>query len=142
MSELQAEVTRMGAEAVKMLKARSGSTPDFSEASLVAVEEALDEACEYFPSLQDDQARKLVQWFGCYILEVGRMQFGGTYQWYEKREQPVLIVGEPQFHVALITWDRVKSRLTGDKGDNIPFFFDGFAERVRRAEVGDRALYV
>jgi hypothetical protein len=54
----------------------------------------------------------------------------------------VLIVGEPLFHVAMITFDKVRGRLSGDASDNIPFFYDGFAERARKAEPGMRAFYV
>ena len=42
----------------------------------------------------------------------------------------------------MITWDKVRGRLGGDEADNLPFFYDGFAERVRRAAPGIRALYV
>jgi hypothetical protein len=141
-SEIQNEVARMAVEAVTIVRDRTGIAIDFSEASLISVEETLEEASGHFASLSTDQATKLVQWFGCYILEVGRRQFGGEYLWHDQRDQPVLVVGEPQFHVAMITWDRVRGRVLGDKGDNIPFFFDGFAERARRAQPGDRALFV
>jgi hypothetical protein len=141
-SELQQEVIRMSAEAVAIVRDRTGEVIDFSEKSLVSVEDTLEEASGYFAGLSEEQAQKLVQWFGCYILEVGRKQFGGEYLWHTQRDQPVLVVGEPQFHVAMITWDRVRGRVLGDKGDNIPFFFDGFAERARRAQPGDRALFV
>jgi len=52
------------------------------------------------------------------------------------------VVGEPEFHVAMITWDKVKGRLSGDTADNVPFFFEGFARRAQNAEAGTRALYV
>ena len=54
----------------------------------------------------------------------------------------MLVVGEPAFRVAMIARDKVRGRLSGDRGDNLPFFYQGFAERVRRAEPGDDALYV
>jgi hypothetical protein len=142
MSDLQQEVARMAAEAVAIVRDRTGATIDFSEASLSSVEEALEEASGYFAGLNTDQATKLIQWFGCYVLEVGRKQFGGEYLWHDKRDQPVLVIGEPKFHVAIITWNRVRGRVLGDKGDNIPFFFEGFAERAKRAKPGDRALFV
>lgn len=142
MSELNQEVARMAAEAVTIVRDRTGVTIDFSETSLSSVEETLEEASGHFTGLNADQATKLVQWFGCYILEVGRKQFGGEYLWHTQRDQPVLVVGEPKSHVAMIAWDRVRGRVSGDKGDNIPFFFAGFAERARRAEAGDRALFV
>ena len=132
----------MAAEAVVIVRDRTGETIDFSPNSLAKVEETLEEASGYFAGLSEDQAIKLVQWFGCYILEVGRKQFGGEYLWHTQRDQPVLVVGEPAFHVAMIAWDRVRGRVSGDKGDNIPFFYDGFAERAKRAQPGDRALFV
>ena len=52
------------------------------------------------------------------------------------------MVGEPAFRVALLAWDRVRGRLSGDAAANIPFFYAGFAERARRAEPGADALYV
>jgi hypothetical protein len=42
----------------------------------------------------------------------------------------------------MITWDKVKGRLSGDPADNLPFFFEGFAQRAQNAEAGTRALYV
>ena len=141
MSEIEAEVRRMADEAVSVVKDRTGKAPDFSEQSLAVIEETLDEASRYFADLPEDQAIKLVQYFGCYLLEVARRQFGGSYLWHQQRDQPVLVVGEPKFHVAIITWDKVRGRLSGDRADNISFFFDGFAQRVRRAEPGVRALY-
>jgi hypothetical protein len=142
MSGLEDEIGLMAEEAVRVVKDRTGETLDFSEGSLGIVEETLDEASHYFADLPNEEASKLVHWFGCYLLEVGRRNYGGVYLWYEQREQPVLVVGEPEFHVAMITWDKVKGRLSGDTADNVPFFFEGFARRAQNAEAGTRALYV
>ena len=38
--------------------------------------------------------------------------------------------------------DKVRGRLSGDKGDNIPFFYAGFSDRARTAEKGINALYM
>jgi hypothetical protein len=142
MNDLETEVARMAREAVLVVRDRTGETLDYSEANLSVIEETLEEASHYFVGLPEDQARMLVQWFGCYILEVGRRTFGGAYRWYEERDQPVLVVGEPSFHVAMITWDKVRGRLQGDKSDNVRFFFEGFAQSVRRASAGTHVLYV
>ena len=142
MNDIGAEVARLAGEAVLMVKDRTGEAPDFSEQSLGVIEDTLDEASKYFAALSEDQALQLVQYFGCYLLEVARHQFGGSYLWHEQRDQPVLVVGEPKFHMAIITWDKVRGRLSGDKADNVSFFLDGFAQGVRRAEPGARALYV
>jgi hypothetical protein len=115
---------------------------DFSEASLSVVEEMVEEAAAFFEEMRPQQRDILAQDFGCYILEVARREFGERYAWFEQREQPVLVVGEPAFRVALMTWDKVRGRLSGDPADNIPFFYTGFAERVRCAEPGIDVLYV
>ena len=132
----------MAEETVDLARSRNGASLDYSEASLELVEELLDEASEFFPDFSESQARIIVQRFGCYLLEVARRAFGGDYFWTDDHEQPILVVGEPDFHAAIITWDKVRGRLNGDTGDNIPFFFKGFAHHVRTAKPGSRALYV
>lgn len=47
-----------------------------------------------------------------------------------------------EWTVAIIAWDKVRGRVGGDEGDNIPFFYPGFADRARKAKPGDDALYV
>ncbi|WCN00032.1 hypothetical protein M5C96_11870 [Acidovorax sp. GBBC 1281] len=54
----------------------------------------------------------------------------------------MLIVGEPQFHVSMMTFDKVRGRLSGDTSDSIPFFYAGFLDCARSAEPGVRATYV
>lgn len=142
MDELVVQIARSAEKAVAMSKGRGDRELDYSEASLAVVEEMIAEAGQWFSEMTPGQVTTLVQDFGCYILEVGRCEFGGRYQWHEGRDQPVLVVGEPSCRVAMIAWDKVRGRLGGDEGDNIPFFFAGFAERARRAEPGTDALYV
>jgi hypothetical protein len=36
----------------------------------------------------------------------------------------------------------ISERLKGDPAENIPFFYDGFAQRAKAAKPGDRVLYV
>jgi hypothetical protein len=115
---------------------------DYSEPSLAILDQMAEEVAGYFEDMTTNQRETASQQFGCYILEVGRRQFGGRYAWFEQRNQPVLIVGEPAFRVAMIAWDKALGRLSGDAADDIPFFYTGFAERVRCAEPGTDALYV
>jgi hypothetical protein len=140
--ELTRQIVDAAKQAVALCESRPGGELDFTEASLSVVEEMLAEAAEHTAHLTRDQLTGLAQQFGSYILEVGRREFGGRYLWYDEREQPVLVVGEPEFRIAIIAWDKVRGRVGGDVGDNIPFFYSGFAERARRAKAGDDALYV
>lgn len=128
--------------AVDQLRDRSGDSLDYSESSMSMVEEILAEASEFIDQMPEDQIDALVQILGSYILEAGRREFGGKYYWHNERDQPVLVVGEPDYRVAMLTFDKVRGRLSGDEGDNISFFYQGFAERARKAEPGCDVLYV
>lgn len=142
MTDVQDEIARAAENAVELCTSRGQGVLDYSEASLVVVEEMLAEAADWVAELTPDQLTTLVQDFGCYILEVGRREFGGRYLWHDGRDQPVLVVGEPAFRVAMLTWDKVRGRLKGDEGDNIPFHYAGFAGRARQGKPGDDVLYV
>jgi len=115
---------------------------DYSEGSLSVVEEMLAEAAGFVDGMTGEQVRNIAQQMGCYVLEVGRRAHGGRYVWHEGRDAPVLLVGEPDFRVAMLAWDKTEGRLRGDEADNIPFFYAGFAGRVRSASPGTDALYV
>jgi hypothetical protein len=124
------------------LQARAGGRLDYSIASLAAVDEMLVEVSEYVVDLDEAVVTGLVQQLGCYVLEVGRKAFGGEYFWHDEGEQPILVVGEPAAHVAMMTWSKVVGRLTGDVEDDIPFFFNGFAEKAAQPEPGSNVLFL
>lgn len=126
--------------AVKQLQERVSRLLDYTPESLEAVESILAGASAQVLTPASKEA--LIELLGCYILEVGFRQHGGRFSWYEERKQPVLVVGEPEFHVAMIAFDKVRGRLSGDVGDNIPFFYQGFSDRAKEGRPGTRALYV
>ncbi len=142
MNAILEEVTTGADRAVTSLQARAGGRLDFSVASLAAIDEMLVEVSGYASELDEAVVTGLVQQLGCYVLEVGRRAFGGEYFWHDEGEQPILVVGEPAAHVALMTWSKVVGRLTGDAGDDIVFFFNGFAEKAARPEPGANLLFL
>lgn len=139
---LEDQIHEKAALTVKQLQERARGTLDYSVASLEMIEEILDEASHYRAELQPDDIETLVSLVGSYILEVGYRQNGGSFAWNTERNQPVLVVGEPRFHVAMMTFDKVKGRLSGDKSDNIPFFYQGFLMHIKMAKHGTRVLVV
>jgi hypothetical protein len=141
MDDLVQQVVEKAERACAQLKERSDDSMDYTEASLSIVEDMLMEASQYVSEMDDGQVGALVQLLGSYVLEVGRREFGGTYLWHDKRQQPVLVVGEPSCKIAILTFDKVRGRLSGDTADNIPFFYAGFATCARRAEPGIDILY-
>jgi hypothetical protein len=142
MKQLAQQVVDKAERAVDQLRDRSNDTLDYSESSLAVVEEMLAEATEFVEESPAEQIEALVKMLGSYVLEVGRREFGGTYYWHEGRDQPVLVVGEPDYKIAILAFDKVRGRLSGDEEDSIPFFYQGFAERARSAEPGADVLYV
>ena len=136
------EVTTAAERAVTSLQARAGGRLDYSVASLAAVDEMLAEVSAYVADLDEAVVTGLVQRLGCYVLEVGRRAYGGTYFWHDEGEQPILVVGEPEAHVALMTWSKVVGRLTGDVGDDIVYFFAGFAQKAAAPEAGSNVLFL
>jgi hypothetical protein len=140
--DLTAEVQRLATSIIDTCQDRVHGRLDYSKDSLDAVEELLHEASNFVDSMSDKQIASLAREFGCYILEVARRAWGGRYLWHPDRDAPVLVVGEPEFRVAMLTWVKTESRLRGDKADNIPFFYAGFAGRVRAATDGVDVLYV
>jgi hypothetical protein len=142
MNAILEEVATAAERAVVSLQARAGARLDYSIASLAAVDEMLVEVSEYVVDLDEAVVTGLVQQLGCYVLEVGRKAFGGEYFWHDEGEQPILVVGEPAAHVAMMTWSKVVGRLTGDVEDDIPFFFNGFAEKAAQPEPGSNVLFL
>jgi hypothetical protein len=142
MNAIFEEVTAAAERAIVSLQARAGGRLDYSIASLEAVDEMLAEVSGYVADLDETVVTGLVQQLGCYVLEVGRRAFGGEYFWHDEGEQPILVVGEPEAHVALMSWSKVVGRLTGDVGDDIPFFFNGFAEKAAHPEPGSNVLFL
>jgi len=142
MNAILDEVSATAERAVTSLQQRAGGRLDYSIASVEVVDEMLVEVSEYVADLDETVVTGLVQQLGCYVLEVGRRAFGGDYFWHDEGEQPILVVGEPEAHVALMTWSKVVGRLTGDVGDDIAFFFNGFAEKAARPEPGTNVLFL
>ena len=142
MSDLAQDIATSAEDAVAAGEYVSGDRLDYSEASLAAVQATLAEAAGWDGELSPEQHQNFARSFGCYVLEVARRAQGGRYYWFDQRDAPVLVVGEPVFRVALLTWDKVRGRLAGDTSCDILFLYTGFAERVRRAEPGTNALYV
>jgi hypothetical protein len=142
MNAILEEVTRAAERAIVSLQVRAGGRLDYSIASLEAVDEMLAEVSGYVAELDEAVVTGLVQQLGCYVLEVGRRAFGGEYFWHDEGEQPILVVGGPAAHVALMTWSKVVGRLTGDVGDDIPFFFNGFVAKAEHPEPGSDVLFL
>lgn len=136
------DVVGAAKRAVDLLQDRANGGLNFSELSLSIVEDMLAEASAQVDDMAESQIASLVELLGCYVLEVARMKYGGQYAWIDPERGPVLILGEPDTHIAIATWTKVRGRLNGDAGDNIPFFYQGFSEMASALPLGKRVLFI
>jgi hypothetical protein len=136
------DLRQLAERAVSSFRDRSRDRLDFSEDSLDVVEEILAEASAYHAQLSQHVIAGIVQELGSYVLFVALQKYGGRFLWLDSTEEPVLVAGEPDRHIALTAWSKVRGRLQGDTGDHIPFFYRGFAERMSNAPIGTHVLLV
>ncbi|MEZ5943097.1 MAG: hypothetical protein R3C18_17020 [Planctomycetaceae bacterium] len=142
MDDLQIQISEKAESAIEQFRTRSGDALDYSESSLDVVEEILAEASSYRHELPADQVNAITHLLGAYILEVGRRSFGGKYYWHDERDQPVLVVEERDYRIAMLVFDKIRGRLSGDEADNIPFFYRGFAAKAEAPQAGMDILFV
>ncbi|MBO9617579.1 MAG: hypothetical protein J7539_00980 [Niabella sp.] len=105
---------------------------DFSVESLTALEQLLEDASGFYTEMSPEQQRKIIEGAGAYIFEVARKSVGGTYYWYQKLGQPLLVTGQPRFETAILAFKQVRQRLENGKDDNIPVYFESYLEGVRQ----------
>jgi len=138
---LTQQMINLAAEGVDFFEVRFDGF-DYTQASLVVVEELLHEASDFYENMSAERQDQIVEQVGAYIFEVARRNFGGRYFWYDAGDQPILLTGLPVFEISLLAYDKVRGRLKNGPEDSIPFFFEGYAERVRQAKPGDKAMIV
>ena len=115
---------------------------DFSIRSLEEVDELLEEMSDYI--IEDDVMYNMYTMIGSYVFETARRNCGGRYYWMQDEEQPILVVGEPDFSVAIKAWEKVRERLENGEEDNIPFYIEGFIAHVEKGKLkkGYKAIVV
>ncbi|MGA0601494.1 hypothetical protein ACO2Q3_12395 [Caulobacter sp. KR2-114] len=140
-ADYQAQARRLAELAAEAARQRPNSVLNFTPESLRIVDDMLAEAAAHAPPLTDERKREVVQAFGCYVLEVARREFGGAYQWSDGDRGPMLVVGDPDFQISLVTWPRIAKRLGGDPAASLSAVYQGFADRARAAAPGDKAAF-
>lgn len=142
MSEILNSIQEEAENCVSRFSKRYDDGLDYSINSLELIDEILDDASDYAEEMAEGQLIWLQTAVGAYILEVARRKYGGQYYWYKKLEQVILVTGQPNFEISILTAEKVMARLKNGTEDNIPFFFQGYAERVESAKPGDKAIYI
>lgn len=105
---------------------------DFSIQSLKLVDDLLGEVRDFID--EEDALYNIYTMVGSYIFEIVRGNFGGNYYWLQKESQPMLVIGEPDYSVTFMAWEKVKGHILKGAEDNIPFYIDGVIQQIERGK--------
>lgn len=140
--EFISKATTNAEKIVRAFNSKYDGAFDYSIRSL----NVLDSLIEDFSDFADLSDEEIIEDFcaqaGSYILEVARRSYGGVYFWEDALKQPMLKTGLPEFEISILTFEKVKNRIVNGDEDNIPYFFKGYSECVRRAEKGNVVTFV
>lgn len=117
---------------------------DFSIGSLMQVDTVLKNAGEMLSYQQDAVIENSAYAMGCYIFEVARRIYGGNYYWHEKLNQPILVIGEPDFAVSCLAVEKAKDRILNSMEEHLIFYFKCIDQHIQkgRKHKGYKALVV
>lgn len=139
--EFISKATSNAEKIVRAFNSKYDGAFDYSIRSL----NVLDSLIEDFSDFADVSDEEIIEDFcaqaGSYILEVARRNYGGVYFWEDNLKQPMLKTGLPEFEISILTFEKVKNRIVNGDEDNIPYFFKGYSECVRKAEKGKTVTF-
>ncbi|MWN32919.1 MULTISPECIES: hypothetical protein [unclassified Gilliamella] len=141
-NELYQEIEAWAQNAILNSPTWSINQLDYSEKSITVVEMIISELAEKNFSISEEQLNMISQEYGCYLLLTAHKLYGGEFYWNEEFEQPMLICCEPDAMIVLMTWNKVKGRLVGDKADHIAYFLDEFGKATFQPEKGKHVVYL
>ena len=107
---------------------------DYSVQSLTELDYLLGELKSWV-DLSDDERNGIITNAASYILWVAKQQYNSIFYWSEKHAQPVLVIGEPDYRIALIAQDKVLNRIE-KKDSDIRTFYNKLKDRVQTATRG------
>lgn len=140
--EFISKATASAEKIVRAFNTKYDGAFDYSIRSL----NVLDSLIEDFSDFADLSDEEIIEDFcaqaGSYILEVARRTYGGVYFWEDNLKQPMLKTGLPEFEISILTFEKVKNRIVNGYEDNIPYFFKGYSECIRKAEKGNIVTFV
>ncbi|MDF7671020.1 hypothetical protein PT276_07425 [Orbaceae bacterium ESL0721] len=141
-NELYQEIEAWAHNAILNSPKWSISQLDYSEKSITVVDMIINELSKKNFSYSEEQLDMIAQEYGCYLLLTAYKLYGGEFYWNDEMQQPMLICCEPDATVVLLTWNKVKGRLLGDKADHLAYFLDEFGKATFRPEKGTNIAYL
>jgi hypothetical protein len=106
---------------------------DYSQQSLIVLDRLLDDYSQQWKDLSSEKKNEVVTNASSYILWVACRQYGGNFYWSEEEQQPVLVIGEPDYRVATMPQNKVSSRIEQGDSHNIIIYYRKIAESIQQA---------
>ncbi|MDF7666641.1 hypothetical protein PT273_02050 [Orbaceae bacterium ESL0727] len=141
-NELYQEIAAWAQNAVLNSPTWSINQLDYSEKSITVVDMIISELSEKNFSLPEEQLDMIAREYGCYLLLTAHKLYGGQFYWNGELEQPMLICCEPDATIVLMTWNKVKGRLLGDKADHLAYLLDEFGKATFQPKKGTQVAYL
>jgi hypothetical protein len=136
----QKYVQETSAECARFFNPYFDNKLDFSEESLKVIDTILDQTHKHRTT--PEKEKWIASMTGAYIFQVAFNQYGGKFYWDEAHKQPVLVTGEPDFEISLLAFEKCMMRIANGEADNIPFFYEGYANKVKNAKPGEKVQYI
>ncbi len=140
--EFISKATTNAEKIVRAFNTKYDGAFDYSIRSLNVLDSLIEDFSDFADLSDEEMIDDFCAQAGSYILEVARRSYGGVYFWEDNLRQPMLKTGFPEFEVSILTFEKVKNRIVNGDEDNIPYFFKGYSERIRKAVKGDIVTFV
>lgn len=100
-----------------------GSGLDYSEASLQIIDEILQDFYLQRAILPEE----LFHLVAAYVFEVTRRHYGGFYLSGDAKNPYAIMLGEPDFQLAVFFMDKIRRRASNGPADSVKSFYDAIA---------------
>jgi hypothetical protein len=107
---------------------------DYSQQSLIVLDRLLDDYSQQWGNFPDEKKNEITTNASSYILWVASQQYGGNYYWSEEHVQPVLVIGEPDYRIAVMPQNTVRDRIEYGGSHAIASFYRKIAEDMQFAK--------
>ncbi len=138
--QLREEVSEIAAGFVQMVS-RSKEEFDYSIDSLQQLDYFVKSLCNN--NFTDDEFYGVCKFTGSYVFEVLHRELGGRFLWTQKGQQPVLVIGEPDFTIQVKAWQRIGMCLHTNMGVTVSALLDELeVEMVHAQQKSDYKMVI
>lgn len=136
------QISKQADELVSAFNERYNGDLDYSEKSLVSLDRILNSFSAMKHKMDEEVLQGITHEAGAYLFEVVRRNYGGKYYWLNTENQPILVIGQPEFEICITAYEKVRMRIANGAEDSIPYYVQLVSQTIKQAKPGDRATIV